>query len=263
MKKNFLILVIFILGFILIGLGLLSLFLQKNPDNDNKTKHNSDIMRMDFINKVTYTSDSKKIVICKNKKNCTHALNEEKYNIVKYDYGSDVFQKNVVKVFNDYVLDLYNKTLRSTSYPGNCKKGDIYNYYKVILAEERFHENSKFISFTVLPIEQDYCTLTNKNLKPKVFNYSKNEDKILNTREFMTMLGLNEKKLNDTLVKYVDIYNADHNTNYTFDDLVDNNDKNRNIFFINNGELDLSFYNKIDKQYDIAIIYDYKEFLKG
>ena len=131
------------------------------------------------------------------------------------------------------------------------------------MAEERFHENSKFISFAILPIKEDYCTLTNKNLKPKVFNYSKKEDKILKTSEFMSMLGLNDEKIHDVLLKYVDTYNTDHKTNYTFDDLVDNSDNNREIFFINNGELDISFYNKIDKQFDIAIIYQYKELLKG
>ena len=264
MKRKILIIILFILGFILIGLGILSLFLQNNStNNNNKQKQNPDIKRMDFIGKLSYTDDSKKIVICKDKNNCTHALNEEKYNTVKYDYDSDVFQNKVVKVFNNYVLDLYNKTIKNTSYPGNCKNKDIYNYYTIILAEERFHENSRFISFSILPIEEDYCNMTNKNLKPKVFNYSKDKDKILNTSEFMSMLGLNEKKLHEVLSKYVDNYNTDHKTNYSFDELVDNSEENRDIFFINNGELDLSFYNKIDKQYDIAIIYEYQELLKG
>lgn len=263
MKGKILIITLFILGFTLIGLGILSLFLQDNTNNGiNKKKYSSEIKRMDFISKLDFTSDSKKIVICKDKKKCTHAMNEEKYNIVKYNYDSDVFQKKVVKKYNNYVLELYNKTISSTDYPGNCKNGDIYNYYTVILAEGRFHENSKFISFTVLPIEDDYCKMTNKKLKPKVFNYSKEDDKILNTREFMTMLGLSEKKVQETLTKYVDTYNVDHSTKYTFDDLVDDSDEKRDIFFINNGELDLSFYNKIDKQYDIAAIYLYKELLK-
>ena len=217
---------------------------------------------MDFASKIDFTNDSKKIVICKNKNNCTHALNEEKYNTIKYDYNSKRFQRSVVNKYNNYVLDLYNETIKNTTYPGNCKKGDIYNYYTVKLAEERFHENSKFISFTILPLEVDYCNMTNKSLKPKVFNYSKQDDKMLSTSDFMYMLGLNEKKIYDIITKYTDDYNTDHKTNYSFDDLIDASEDNRDIFFINNGELDISFYNKIEKQYNITTIYEYKDLLK-
>ena len=258
MKRKIIIIITLILGIVLIRFGIKS-FLGKNGN----TNYSNEIMRMDFASKIDFTNDSKKIVICKNKNNCTHALNEEKYNTVKYDYNSKRFQKSVVNKYNNYVLDLYNETIKSTAYPGNCKKGDMYNYYTVKLAEERFHENSRFISFTILPIEVDYCKLTKKSLKPKVFNYSKENDKLLSTSEFMSLLGLNEKKVYDVLTKYVDNYNEDHSTNYTFDELVDSSEKNRDLFFNNNGELDISFYNKVEKQYDIAIIYDYKELLKG
>lgn len=257
MKRKIIIIISLILGIVLIRFGIKS-FLGKNGN----TNYSNEIMRMDFASKIDFTKDSKKIVICKNKNNCTHALNEENYNTVKYDYNSKRFQRSVVNKYNNYVLDLYNETIKSTAYPGNCKKGDMYNYYTVKLAEERFHENSRFISFTILPIEVDYCKMTNKSLKPKVFNYSKQNDKLLSTTDFIYMLGLNEKIINDVVTKYVDDYNADNNTNYAFDDLVDVSEGNRDVFFINNGELDLSFYNKITKQYDITTIYDYKELLK-
>ena len=256
MKRKIMVIIVLILGIVLIKFGINSFI------KNNNTNYSNEIMRMDFISKLKFTNDSKKIVVCKNKNNCTHALNEEKYNTIKYDYNSKRFQKSVVNNYNSYVLDLYNKTIKSTTYPGNCKKGDMYNYYTVILAEELFHENSKFISFTILPIEVDYCNITNKNLKPKVFNYSKEKDRMLSTKEFMYMLGLTEDKVNEVITKYVDDYNVDHKTNYTLDELVDASEERRNIYFMNNGELDVSFYNRVEKQYDIATVYDYNELLK-
>ena len=257
MKKRIVIIFLFVVGILLIGLGIVPLF----NKNDN-TLVVSKPSRMDFIKKLSFTNESKKITICKTKTNCPHALNEELYNVIEYDYDSKVFQKNVINKYNNKVLEIYNDTIGSSKYPGNCKLGDIFNYYDVKSIVGGYHENSKFMSFSILTKETDYCTMERKSLKPIVYNYSKEKDKMLSTSEFIKLLGLDEKVIHRSLVKRLNNYNDNNKTNYTFEELIDDSTQYREVFFINNGELDVSFYNKIENDFDIAVIYGYTEYLK-
>lgn len=252
MKIRYIIVLLIILGLMLISFGIYK---------KNKQKDDSKIIRTDFIDKLSYKSESRKITICKNNtKKCPHALNEERFNLVDYKYDSDIFQKKVVNSFNKYVLDLYNETIKSTNYPGNCKMNDIFNYYKVKTAEERFHENSKVISFAILTTEIDYCNMTSKQLRPKVYNYSKKDDKLLDLDEIKNLLGITDVQIHEAIETRVEDYNSDHKTNYDYDRIVDNN--SIQLYFLNNGELDANYYNKIDNSYDTAVIYNYKELLE-
>ena len=243
----------------MIGLGLFNLIMGKKE----KPKEDSKIIRMDFIDKLSFTDESKKIVICKEKNNCPHALNEENYYIIKYDYDSKNFQKNVVDKFNNNIVKMYNETIESATYPGNCLLGDIFNYYKVISVEGRYHENSKFLSFSILPSEVDYCTMKSTELKPIVFNYSKEKDKVLSISEFMDMLGIDDKVIHEALETRLKDYNNINKTEYTFEQLIDDSSKYRELYFLNNGELDVSFYNNIDKKSDVATIYGFEELLQN
>lgn len=260
MKKRYLLVIILIIiGFSLIGIGLYKSI--NKETNNNSNKDNTPITKEDFIDRLSYKKESKKITICKEGvSNCPHALNEENYKTIEYKYDSEVFQNEVVNEFNKYVLSLYDETLNSTKYPGNCKMKDIFNYYKVITAEERIHENSKVISFTILPKEIDYCNMTNKQLEPKVFNYSKEKDKIVDLNEFKSILGINNEKIYNSIESRISDYNTENSTNYTYEQLVDNN--TLKLYFLNNGELDVSYYNKISKSYDTAVVYDMNEFLQ-
>ena len=239
-KKKILPLIFIAVAIIIIIIGIVFLLLPINKKETKETSKSS-----------TELGDRKEVEICKTE-DCKSTQ------IVEYAYievnSPNKQVKDMVEKLNKKTNQYYEKTKNSNMDDASCSnvKDMYYHSYKAEVNPFSY-VSADYISVAIQANEYYLCTEEIISNPVEAYIYDVKENKILTQEEFLKKKNITEEKITSCIEENVKVLNNIQKTSYTLNDVYDPSKKNI-LFYDFDGNLLISYYNKITKYYETAIV---------
>lgn len=159
--------------------------------------------------------NTNKIKICK--KNSTEECQRpiyDIYNLIKIKYDNKVLNKELDRV-NKETMELFEETKKSDISDSTCDS--VRNKYNYRLSNEIRYanfENDSVISIAVHKVQADLCTEEVKTLSYEVFNYDKEEKRLLTQEEIKEIEQVKDEEIANTIKDATERLSKDEKKEY-------------------------------------------------
>lgn len=223
MKKNIVPIVLIVIGIILMGFGIFTVFLTPEKKEYPKKIEGYDVKEFDTLE------------TCLDE-NCEYKQTDL-YADISFDYDSDVLQ-NAIKKLNESTKKYYNMAKNSTVDTTTCVTPSANQNSIRISSDYNVYSDGKVITLNIKRTQLNICTNETESYQSENYVYNLETDKMLNLKETMEKLNITNKDINEAIKNSNDslsqAYQVPINTKDNYADIK--------IYYNTAGDLYVSYY---------------------
>ncbi len=212
------------------------------------------VYEIDYSQKGIYLNEfkTKKIYNCKSTNCITNYY--DTYETIDYN-GNNKNIKKLLKEINKKTYKYYNLVKNDKVNKKQCDSyTDILLKDTSIVTEYYLYENERYISI-VLDRQKSYICLNKiEQLPIEVYIYNKKKNIVETQKEFRQEQGLTDKDINKSIINGINKYNLTSDKKIKSKDTRKKGKRKNIVFYDNNGNLAVLFYNYKEKDYYFATI---------
>ncbi len=237
MKSKILIILIVVLSLGLIAGGI---YLSTSSTPKNLTPPTKESYGLNELGRVT---------TCYNE-DCTNQVTDI-YAKIEYEYKSEKLQK-VIKKINEDTEKNYQEAINSDTSDSSCSSISGYAKNSIRYSNEyHVYTTDEIISIAVKRDKQNICTFTGTSYPLESYFYDIKNDKFLETKEILKLLGYTEDNLKYTITTGLAALAQEMNITINYLDEY----KDTALYYTTAGDLYVSFYvNELGYHYAVQLI---------